>query len=71
MEYTHYYSMGLVGYELRADDDGETIRFRYMGVSGARTTEQHAKVRMTAGGRAYFLVNGRRIHLDNCLRINL
>lgn len=71
MKYTHYYSMGLVGYELCVDNNGETIRLRYMWFSGAKPTEQRAKVRETARGRTYFLVNGSRIHFDNCLRINL
>ena len=30
-----------------------------------------AKVYYTAGGRAYFIANGRRIYLDECLRSNI
>jgi len=65
--YNAYYSFGLCGYELRASEDGETIYYRWTGTSGA-APEQHAKVRYTNKGRTYFIANGRRIHLDECLR---
>lgn len=64
-----YYSLGLAGYEVEIDDGGERVSYQYVGPTGSKPVTQHAKVRYTAGGRAYFLANGRRIHLDECLRV--
>lgn len=65
-----YYSMGLVGYEVTVDSDGETVRYRYHGAASV-APERKAKVRYTKKGRAYFLAHGHRIHLDECLRTEI
>ena len=65
-----YYAMGLVGYEILEAND-EQVTYRYIGVSSGKPAVQHAKVRHTNSGRAYFLASGRRIHLDECLRTNI
>lgn len=70
-QYPFIYCMGLAGYELCPSDDGETIAYRYVSPSGGKPYEHHAKVRYTVNGRAYFLANGRRIHLDECIRKNV
>lgn len=68
IEYPAYYSLGLVGYEVGVSNDGETALYRYVSTTGPETCGHRAKIRMTTKGRAYFLINGRRIHLDECLR---
>lgn len=68
VNYVAYYSMGLAGYEVGVSDDGETAFYRYINPGGGKPYGQHAKIRYTSKGRAYFLANGRRIHLDQCLR---
>lgn len=68
--YTAYFSMGLAGYELRVDDAGDNVFYRFFGTD-AQHREQRAKVRFTAKGHPFFLANGRRIHLDECLRKNI
>lgn len=64
-----YYSLGLTGYEVEINEDCESVTYQYVSPTGGKPSRQHAKVRYTAGGRPYFLANGKRIHLDNCLRI--
>lgn len=68
-QYSAIYCMGLCGYELNIDPTGENVFFRYYAPTGGNPTKQRTKIRYTAKGRAYFLVNGRRIHLDKCLRL--
>jgi len=60
--------MGLAGYDVTVDDAGENVMYRYVAPTGDKPVEQHAKIRYTGKSRAYFLANGRRIHLDECLR---
>lgn len=71
IEYPAYYSLGLVGYEVGISNDGETAFYRYVGMTGPEPNGHRAKIHMTAKGKAYFLINGRRIHLDECLLKNI
>lgn len=71
IKYPAYYSLGLVGYEVGVSNDGKTAFYRYVGTTGPEPYGHRVKIRMTTKGRAYFLINGRRIHLDECLRKNV
>lgn len=71
IDYPAYYSMGLVGYEVGVSKDGETAFYRYVNTTGPEPNGHRAKVRYTVNGRPYFLIRGRRIHLDECLRKNI
>ena len=68
VNYAAYYSLGLTGYEVGVSDDGETAFYRYINLGGGKPYGQRAKIRCTSKGRPYFKANGRRIHLDQCLR---
>lgn len=60
------YSMGICGYVVWADADGENIWHTWVG-SNREQKAYKSKARFTASGRAYFMAHGRRIHLDQCL----
>lgn len=64
-----YYSLGLCGYEVEVINE-DLIQWVFVGTSRENTTHR-SKVYHTANGRAYFNANGRRIHLDQCLRTNM
>ena len=71
IEYPAYYSLGLVGYEVGISSDRETAFYHYVSTTGPEPCGHRAKIRVTTKGRPYFLINGRRIHLDECLRKNI
>lgn len=64
-----YYSLGLVGYEMKVNDDCESVTWLYTGDNDQKT--HHAKIYCGKGGEFYFIANGRRIYLNECLRINM
>ena len=64
-----YYSLGLTGYEVEILDQGH-VAWLFVGTT-LEQIRHKAKVYYTAGGRAYFIANGRRIYLDECLRSNI
>lgn len=66
---TGYYSLGLVGYEVEVIDE-EHVYWLYVGTQREQIRHK-AKIYCTRNGRAYFIANGRRIHLDECLRTNI
>lgn len=66
---TGYYSLGLVGYEVEVIDE-ENVYWLYVGTQREQIRHK-AKIYCTRNGRAYFIANGRRIHLDECLRTNI
>lgn len=66
-----YYSMGLAGYEVEVMPDTESVRYCYISPTGAKPVQQRAKLHITAKGRVYFLANGRRVHLDECIRTDI
>lgn len=68
MDFPYYYSIGLVGYDVTASDDGSFIYYRFVSPSGPESQIHRVKVRYTAKGAAYFLAHGRRVYLDDCLR---
>ena len=63
-----YYSMGLCGYEVEVNEDCESVSYRYITPTSTDPKPHRAIVRYTAKGKAYFLANGQRIHLSECLR---
>lgn len=65
-----YYSMGYVGYEVGVDGSGENAYYRFVGCNEPDRIHR-SKIRYTRNGDAYFLANGRRIRLNECLRKNL
>lgn len=65
-----YYSLGLTGYEVSINSDGESVTWIYVG-SNREQVSHRAKIYYTKGGRAYFNIPGRRIHLDLCLRADI
>lgn len=67
MNYTHYYSMGLVGIEVRCVD-GETMLWRWNTGTEKDKKEHKSKIRYTSKGRAYAVCQGYRVYLDECLR---
>ena len=68
---TGYYSLGFAGYEVSVEEDGEHVRYRYVGPTGPCPIEHVSKVRYNAKCEAFFLVNGRRIYLHDCLWTNI
>lgn len=65
-----FYSLGLTGYEVSINNDGESVSWIFVG-SNRNQIAHRAKIYYTKGGRAYFNVPGRRIHLDLCLRTDI
>ena len=66
-----YFSLGLCGYEVEIQDDCETVKYQFVGTEHQHPV-QKAKVYYTQkDARPYFLANGRRIHLDQCLRVGI
>lgn len=64
-----YYSLGLVGYEIKVNEDNESVTWVYTGDNNQKT--HHAKIYFTACSRSYFIANGRRIYLDECIRTDI
>ena len=64
-----YYSLGLVGYEIKVNEDNESVTWIYTGDNDQKT--HHAKIYFTAWNRSYFIANGRRIYLDECIRTDI
>ena len=64
-----YYSLGLVGYEIKVNEDNESVTWIYTGDNDQKT--HHAKIYFTVWSRPYFIANGRRIYLDECIRTNI
>lgn len=64
-----YYSLGLVGYEVKVNEDNESVTWIYTGDNNQKT--HHAKIYFTAWSRPYFIANGRRIYLDECIRTDI
>ena len=64
-----YYSLGLVGYEVKVNKDNESVTWIYTGDNDQKT--HHVKIYFTAWSRPYFIANGRRIYLDECIRIDI
>jgi hypothetical protein len=65
-----YFSLGLTGYEVRVNDDCESVSWLYVG-SQREQIHRKAKISYTTKGRAYFRTPNRRIYLDECLRFNI
>lgn len=66
-----YYSMGLAGFEVEELGD-ETVAYTYLypGMDESKKKAHKARVKYTANGRPYFIsFQGRRVHLDECLRV--
>ena len=64
-----YYSLGLVGYEVKVNDDNESVTWIYTGDNDQKT--HRAKIYFGASDRSYFIANGRRIYLDECIRTDI
>lgn len=64
-----YYSLGLAGYEVDIIDK-DHIRWLFVGTDREQIAHR-ARIYYTTGGRPYFNANGRRIHLDQCLRADI
>ena len=64
-----YYSLGLVGYEIKVNEDNESVTWIYTGDNDQKT--HHAKIYFTVWSRSYFIANGRRIYLDECIRTDI
>ncbi len=60
--------MGLVGLEVEVRDE-EHVRWRFVGTEKADPWHT-ARVYDTAKGRLFFRAFGRRVHLDECLRVD-
>ncbi len=65
-----YYSLGLCGYEVKVNDDCDSVSWVWVG-SQREQIAHRAKISYTAKGRAYFRTPHRRIYLDECLRFNI
>lgn len=66
-----FYSMGLCGYEVEIAEDNESVLYKFVGTEKEHKM-QKSKIRYTQkDARPYFLANGRRIHLDQCLRMGI
>ena len=61
-----YYSLGLTGYEIRINEDLESVTWHYVGIS--ISPDHKAKIYYTKGGMPYVKIHGRRIHLSEVIR---
>lgn len=68
-----YYSLGLTGYELWVDDDDlrdDTIHVLYVGTQPEQKAKRYKiQQRNKHNPREFVRVHGRRIYLDECLRM--
>lgn len=72
--YKAYYSLGITGYELWVDDDDlrdDTIHVQFVGTDSTPATNRRYKLqnRNTRHPRSFVRVYGRRIYLDECMRV--
>lgn len=67
--YQYVYVMGLCGYLIRVENNEESVAYRWDSGTSRKPYEQHAKIRYGKNNEPYFLVNGRRIYLSECVRI--
>jgi hypothetical protein len=65
---TGYYSLGLAGYEVTVRDE-ETASVLFVGTQREQIAHDH-KIQYSPSGRAFVRTYGRRIYLDQCLRID-
>ena len=64
------YVSGFAGLNIIVSDEEQMVRYqKFSSCSGMKPYPQQAKLKHTAQGRAFFLVNGRRIHLDQCQKM--
>ena len=65
-----YYAGGLAGIEIFSIDYGvdDYIVYRW-NIDGKAGKQTRAKIRYTNKGKAYFVSFGRRVPLDECLRV--
>lgn len=69
----YYYSMGQVGYNLWVDDDDlrdDTIHVQFVGLElEAPARRYKIQFRNKVNVRQFVRVYGRRIYLDECMRV--
>ena len=69
----YYYSMGQVGYNLWVDDDDlrdDTIHVLFVGTQREQVARRYKlQNRNTRHPRSFVRVYGRRIYLDECMRV--
>lgn len=68
-----YYSLGLTGYELWVDDDDlrdDTIHVLFVGAQREQVARRYKlQNRNISHPRSFVRVYGRRIYLDECMRV--
>lgn len=71
--YKAYYSLGLAGYELWVDDDDlrdDTIHVLFVGTQREQVARRYKlQNRNIRHPRSFVRVYGRRIYLDECMRV--
>lgn len=71
--YKAYYSLGLTGYELWVNDDDlrdDTIHVLYVGSQREQIARRYKiQFRNKVHVRQFVRVHGRRIYLDECVRV--
>lgn len=71
--YKVYYSLGLTGYELWVDDDDlrdDTIHVLFVGTQREQVARRYKlQNRNIRHPRSFVRVYGRRIYLDECMRV--
>lgn len=68
-EYQYIHSLGLCGYLIRIENNNESVSYCWFSPISKKSYDQHAKVRYSKNNEPYFLANGRRIYLNQCVRI--
>lgn len=63
-DYQDICHMGLCGYLIRVNDDGETVYYRWTSLTGVSPVEHHSKVRYGKNNKPYFLAHGRRVYFE-------
>lgn len=65
-----YYSMGLCGLAVTLEANSESVQYELVGTDKGSYIHR-SKIYYTANGRPYFLAFGKRVHLDECLNLNI
>lgn len=65
-----YSLSNVAGLHIHLDSDGEAVHWRLAIIDSEKPQKWHkAKINDTAAGRAYFRANGKRIYLDQVMRV--
>ena len=64
-----YYSLGLCGYEVSIDTEDNDYAFAKFVGTEKEHPQRRYKINFSPSGRAFIRPNGRRVYLDEVLRV--